>query len=131
MDGSEAELPSRRAHRRPIKVAQPDLPPGDLFSHLASHRRTGECFPKSLAGALRAAPMLASRRAMGNPPHTGVAELRRGALSPHPHRSGPPAAPVPFALPLNQRSRERKSRGIREEGERRRGVEHHRAVAQG
>jgi hypothetical protein len=45
MDGHEAKFPSRRARRRPIKVAQPYLLPGDLFSHLASRRRTGEFSP--------------------------------------------------------------------------------------
>jgi hypothetical protein len=31
----------------------------------------------------------------------------------------------PFALQVNQRSRERESRGRREEGERKKGAEHH------
>jgi hypothetical protein len=31
----------------------------------------------------------------------------------------------PFALQLNQRSKERESRGRREEGERKKGAEHH------
>jgi hypothetical protein len=79
------------------------------------------------------APHLCTPRAApwGKPPHTRVAEPRRGALSPHPRHSGAPAAPSPFALQLNRRSRERKSRGRREEGERKRGAEHHHVDAQG
>jgi hypothetical protein len=101
----------------PLIRGSPDL------SNPSRHQCLSPPAPSPLLDALRAAPVHALRRAMGKPPHTGVVEPRRGALSPHPRHSGPqPHLRVfPFALQVNQRSRERESRGRREEGERKRG----------
>jgi hypothetical protein len=91
------------------------------LSNPSCHQCLSPPAPSPLPDALRAAPVHALRRAMGKPPHTGVVEPRRGALSPHPRHSGP--QPHLEVFPLCTAGKSEKQREGKQRKKRRRGKE--------